>query len=117
MPRRTRPRRRPGNTVAKPHRLKIWIWAIAGFVVATALVAWALTPADPASLRTRAEAAEAAKDWPAALKAWRAINATKLARGRTLLGEARALLALDLAAQAEAVLAKATEADPADPDP
>jgi tetratricopeptide (TPR) repeat protein len=117
MPRRTRPRRRPGNTVAKPHRLKVWIWAITGFVVATLLVVWALAPADPVALRTRAEAAEAAKDWPAALNAWRAINRTKSARGRTLLGEARALLGLDLAGQTEAVLMRATEADPADPDP
>jgi len=79
--------------------------------------AWRLAPSDPTALRARAEASEASKDWPAALKAWRMLNATKAARGRTWLGEARACLALGLAARAETALAKAAEADPADPEP
>ncbi len=71
----------------------------------------------PAALLAEAQAAERAKDWPKALKAWRAFNRTSLARGRTWLGEARAALALDLAGQAETALVRASEADPADPEP
>ena len=44
-------------------------------------------------------------------------NRSPSARGRTWLGEARAALALDLAAQAESALIRANEADPADPEP
>src|SRR5262249_12781079 len=53
----------------------------------------------------------------AALDAWRALNRTQLARGRTHLGEARACLALNRAAQAELALRRAVAADPADPEP
>ena len=42
----------------------------------------------------RAEAAEAAKDWPTALAAWRAVIASPLRKGGTWLAEARAALAL-----------------------
>ena len=40
-----------------------------------------------------------------------------MARGRTWLAEARAALAMDLAGQAESALIRASEADPADPEP
>jgi hypothetical protein len=65
----------------------------------------------------RAREAEAAKDWPKALGAYRMVNRSPSARGRSWLGEARAALALDLAGQAETALVRATEADPADPEP
>jgi tetratricopeptide (TPR) repeat protein len=65
----------------------------------------------------RARAYEAAKDWPKALAAYREWNARPRANGRSWLGEARAALALDLAGQAESALIRASEADPADPEP
>jgi tetratricopeptide (TPR) repeat protein len=86
-------------------------------IVAIALGVWWLVSPGPGALRGRAERAEAAKDWPKALEAWRAVNKTPAARARSWLGEARAALALDLAGQAEPALVRATEADPADPEP
>ena len=70
-----------------------------------------------ARMRSRAEAAARDGDWPAALKRWRAINATRDANGLTHLGEARACLALGRAMQAERSLRKSIEADPRDPAP
>jgi len=48
---------------------------------------------------------------------WRAVNATKAARGITHVEEARACLALGLAVQAEHSLHQAIITDPADPEP
>ncbi len=117
MSRRTAPRRRPLPVTATKTGAWVWIGSLAAIVAVAGLAAWFFLPPSPASLRGRAEAAEVAKDWPTALRAWRTINATKLARGRTWLGEARACLGLDLAAQAESALEKASAADPADPEP
>ncbi len=125
MPRRTAPRRpsrpapaaRPG--ARWPARRPGWPAVGVAAVVAVGLGvgAWRLAADDPARLRARAEAAEAAGDWPSARDAWRSLNRTPAARGRTWLAEARACLAIDLAAQAEAALARACRADPADPEP
>jgi tetratricopeptide (TPR) repeat protein len=71
----------------------------------------------PARLKTRAEAATRAGDWTTALQAWRAFNATELAQAVTHLNEARACLALGLAAQAEHSLLNASASDPTDPEP
>jgi tetratricopeptide (TPR) repeat protein len=70
----------------------------------------------PARLRARAASAARAGDWVMARKSWRALNATSAAGGVTHLGEARACLALDLAAQAERSLRRAIAVDPADPE-
>lgn len=85
-------------------------------LLAAVAVALVLIPGRT-DLLERARAHEVAGDWPRALADYRAWNRTPRARGRSWLGEARACLALDLAAQAEAALARATEADPADPEP
>ena len=77
-------------------------------------------PADPGvPARLRAEAEQAARDgdWSAALRAWRAFNATSAARAATHLAEARAALSLGRAAEAERSLRRAIAADPADPEP
>jgi predicted Zn-dependent protease len=74
-------------------------------------------PDSPSRLRAQAETAARAGDWGAALRAWRALNATGAARGTTHLGEARACLALSRAAQAERSLRRGIAADPADPEP
>ena len=56
----------------------------------------------PTTLLARAEAAEVGQGLARiALKAYRSLNKTPTARARTWLGEARACLGLDLAAQAE----------------
>lgn len=67
--------------------------------------------------RAKAEAAERAGAWAEALAAWREVNASGLARGSTLIAEARAALALGRAGQAESALRRATERDPANPEP
>ncbi|HEY2158356.1 MAG TPA: tetratricopeptide repeat protein [Isosphaeraceae bacterium] len=121
MPRRPAPRRsmRPARASGdRPRggRLPFLTAGIAS-IVAIALGLWWLVPPGPETLRARAERAEVAKDWPKALDAWRAVNKTPATRARSWLGEARAALALDLAGQAESALVRATEADPADPEP
>ena len=68
-------------------------------------------------LRAEAERAALAGDWSAALRAWRAFNATSAARAATHLAEARAALSLGRAADAERSLRRAIAADPAAPDP
>jgi len=80
------------------------------------LFGW-LVAESPARLRSRAEAATRAGDWTTALRYWRAVNGTKAAQSITHLEEARACLALGLAAQAEYGLRQAIAADPADPEP
>ncbi len=68
----------------------------------------------PRRLFERAEAATLARDRPAALAAWQAVNRTGGSTARTLLAEARAALALDRAADARRALERASEADPTD---
>ena len=65
----------------------------------------------------RAEAAEAAKDWPTALAAWRAVNASPLRKGGTWLAEARAALALGKAGEAETALRQSAKADSTNSEP
>ncbi len=86
-------------------------------VASLALVIWALSSEKPERLRDQAEAATRAGDWASALKDWRRVNQTRLARGRTHLAEARACLALDRAGEAENALQRAIAADPSDPEP
>ena len=98
---------------------RTWILAALGGVALLLLIVrfgW-LVVESPARLRSRAEAATRSGDWTAALRYWRAINATKAAQGVTQLEEARACLALGRAAQAEHSLHQAITADPADPEP
>jgi len=109
---RAEPARRRGRA--------IWPWAIGGATVAVALVLtliWVLVVKSPSRLITRAEAAAQAGDWTAALEYWRSVNATESARIGTHLGEARACLALNRAAQAERSLHRALAADPTDLEP
>jgi thioredoxin-like negative regulator of GroEL len=99
------------------------VWAVSAAVSVAVVsvlalgLAWAYAAGRPARLRARAEAASRAGDWPAALAAWRAVNAGGPARARTLLAEARAALALGRADEAERALARACLADPSDPEP
>jgi Tetratricopeptide repeat len=119
MPRRPAPRRlarRSAVVARQPFRPYRVLVGIAG-VLAVVMTVWWLIPPGAETLRARAESAELAKDWPSALRNWRALNRSKAARGRTWLAEARAAMALDLAAQAETALIHASEADPADPEP
>jgi tetratricopeptide (TPR) repeat protein len=85
--------------------------------LAAAALAWSLVPEGADRLEARAEAAARAGDWTRALELWRALNRTGRARGRTFLGEAKACLALDRAAQAEAALRRAVAAEPSNPEP
>ncbi|HEV3167599.1 MAG TPA: tetratricopeptide repeat protein [Isosphaeraceae bacterium] len=85
--------------------------------IGAAVAVWALTPEDPARLMARAEAAARSSDWPAAQKDWRAVNQTRFASAQSFLGEARASLALDSAAQAERALIESINRNPADPAP
>jgi len=98
---------------------RTWILAaLGGFALLLLIVLFGwLTAESPARLRSRAEAATQSGDWTAALRYWRAINATKAARGVTQVEEARACLALGRAAQAEHSLHQAITADPTDPEP
>jgi hypothetical protein len=124
MPRRPAARRpsRPAPAAKLPTRSRVGRWPIlaAGLLVAVGVVLAIVSLVAgerPAALFAEASAAEGAKDWPKALKAWRAFNRTSRARARSWLGEARACLALDLAAQAESALTRASELDLADPEP
>ncbi len=89
--------------------------AVVGLLVLLLIVR--LIPESPGRLRAEAASAARAGDWPRALRAWRALNATGAARVATHLGEARACLALNRAAQAERSLRLAIAADPTDPEP
>jgi len=98
-----------------------WTWALTtlggvALLLVLMLFGW-LVAESPARLRSRAEAATRAGDWTTALRYWRAVNGTKAAQSITHLEEARACLALGLAAQAEYGLHQAITADPADPEP
>ncbi len=122
------PRRPPARRTARPpqprgtppsharRRRLAWGASLLVAVVVLGAIAAVLFGPSRVSLE-RAQRAEAAKDWPEALRLYRALNRTSTARGRTWLGEARAALALDLAGQAETALIRASEADPADPEP
>jgi tetratricopeptide (TPR) repeat protein len=87
-----------------------------GLLLALAVVArpWMRSPA---RLRSQAEAEAQSGNWAAALKAWRAYNATTSARADSHREEARACLALGLAAQAETALRRAIADNPSDPEP
>src|SRR5258708_2820462 len=120
MPRRaTRPvasRRDDRKQGAAGGRFLIWGLAAGSALVVLAVWLWFNAVESPDRLRGRAEAATGARDWPEALRLWRALNQTNLARARTHKAEARACLALDLAAQGERALRRAIAADPSDPD-
>lgn len=84
-------------------------------IAAVAVMAFAFLaarPEEPGSLRRRAEAASAAKDWETALALWRRVNGSPSATGATWLEEGRACLALSRAAQGDRALREATAADP-----
>ncbi len=117
--RRSRPRAenldRPSPPASVRGRLRRW-WP-AGLAIAIALAAVAvftLIPESPARLRAEAERAARDNDWPAALRAWRAFNATNSARAATHLAQAKAELKLALARQAEATLRKTIAIEPSD---
>ena len=77
---------------------------------------WLLGREDGGRLGARAESAARAGDWHEALRLWRRINATQRATGATYLAEAKAALALGLAAQAERALRKSHAATPEQPE-
>ena len=93
-----------------------WLVAAGIGLIAAAVAARMLAPESPARLRARAEAAERAEDWTAALAVWEALNRTSEADARTLLAEARAALALGRAARADRALTRAIAEAPADPE-
>ncbi len=66
----------------------------------------------PRRLLDAAETATIARDWPTASRLWNQLNQTPAATARTLLAEARAELASDLAGDAARALARASVADP-----
>jgi thioredoxin-like negative regulator of GroEL len=76
------------------------------------LIRW-LAVDSPARLWSQATEAASTGDWSTALRRWREINTTSAARSSSYLGEARACLALGLAAQAELSLRRAINVDPA----
>jgi len=111
------PRAEPGSRLERA----IWPWAIGGgAIVAVVLVStliWVWIVKSPSRLIAHAETAAQAGDWAAALEYWRSVNATDSARIGTHVGEARACLALNRAAQAEHSLRRAIAADPTELEP
>ncbi len=101
----------------RSRRLLLAAAAILGIAGVAIGLATSFAARRPERLREAAEAATRAGDWPRALEAWRALNQTRLARGRTYFQEARACLALGRADDAEHSLRQAVAADPSDPDP
>jgi len=97
----------PGRRAARTAGLGA---AVAVLALLAAFVA--TRPEDSGTLRRRAEAASARKDWPEALALWRRLNASPSATATTRLEEGRACLALGLAARGEEALRRAVEADP-----
>ena len=123
MARRASPRPIPRPSPAsirrsRSPRVRPWRWIALVSVSALAtlaVVAWISTRP---SLRDRAEAAERSADWPSALNAYRdLLRSSTTPRARDRLGEARALLGLNLGRQAELALIAASRLDPADPEP
>src|SRR5262249_19984959 len=114
---RIRAKEQPAPGPTGPPSRNRWKLGLAGLsiVVALAMIGQ-LYSGSPARLRAEAERAARAEDWAAALRAWRAFNATSAARGATHLAEARAALAIGYAGQAERSLRRAVAADPADPE-
>jgi thioredoxin-like negative regulator of GroEL len=92
-------------------RVAAVLGGLAVVAVAIGAWAWAYAQSEPERSLERAEAAARAGDWSEAVAAWRRVNASRLARGRTHLAEARACLALGRAAQAEQALRRAVAAD------
>jgi predicted Zn-dependent protease len=80
------------------------------------LIRW-LAPDSPTQLWSQATQAANTNDWHTALRYWRQINATSAARTASRLSEAHACLALGFAAQAEQILRRAIDADPAAHEP
>jgi tetratricopeptide (TPR) repeat protein len=118
MPRRPRTRSKTRAKEQPPRGgRRLWILIGLSVLVALATTARLMMPESPARLRAEAEQAARDGDWSAALRAWRAFNATSSARAATHLAEAHAALSLGRAAQAERSLRRAIAADPAAPDP
>ena len=76
-----------------------------------------LVPASPARLRAEAERAARAGDWAAALRAWRAFNATNTAHGRDAPGRGPRRPDAGACRAGRLSLRRAIAADPADPEP
>lgn len=85
--------------------------------VLVAAAVWGRSGTEPTALRLKADAAARAGKWEEALRAWRQVNGTEAADARSWLGEARAALALNRAAQAERALEEASRLDPSEPEP
>ena len=121
------PRKRPAKTVAGSRASSErgpWLWVGLGlFLMAACLLVAGLlamrgTPDErPSALRVRAETAAEAGRWEDALVLWRHVNRSPLADAASYRGEGRACLALGQAAKAEAALIRASELDPAPPEP
>ena len=94
----------------------IAVGAMAAVGVGVAGFFW-FRPTGPEAMVDRAEAATRSGDWPKALAAWRAVNATPRARASSHLAEARAALALGRPGEAEDSLIRAIALDPSNPEP
>ena len=122
MPARREPRPSPRRDARRPPKAPVFksfpirrVLAASGLAVGVvlALSGWIAWDRDrPRRLLERAESATIARDWPAALAAWKGWNGTGRATARTLLAEARADLALDRAADASRALERASSIDP-----
>ncbi len=93
-----------------------WVGIVVPVLLLVGLAFWAWKADQPRRERTLAEAETRDHNWPEALEHWRAVNWTDQADARSWLGEARACLALDLAAQAEAALRRTVAARPEIPE-
>ena len=114
-PRRDRRGPAPGAVGARARRAVVAAAVALLACGGVAATAWLARDRDrPRRLLDRAEAATGARDWPAALDAWRAFNRSGSASSRSLLAEARAALALDRGLDAGRALERSTRLDPAD---
>ncbi len=82
-----------------------------------ALASWSLWPDSAARLKIRAESAAKVGDWEAARTAWGRAARADPRDAVAAVGEARALLAIGKAGQAETALARAVALAPGDPLP
>ena len=116
---RPSPRRSPSSRLrSRSPRARLWRRIALISVLALATLAVVAFVSTRPSLRDRAEAAERSSDWPRALIAYRdLLRASPAPRARDRLGEARALLGLNLARQAESALSVASHLDPAAAEP
>jgi Flp pilus assembly protein TadD len=105
--------REPRAVQVRQHRW--WVGTFAVVAVVGVGIGFRLLSAPSVNqVRSRAEGESRAEEWNAALADWRTVNRSDQANARSLLGEARACLALGLAGQAERALRRACEADPSD---